>query len=274
MARTGTYVIRQAPLHEQISYRFRILRVLSRTEFKLKYAGAVLGYVWSLAKPMLYFAVLWVVFAHLFRQNVPHFPAYLLIGIVLYTFLADTVALTLPSIVARGVVLRRISFPSLMIPVASSITCVMTFLLNCVAVLVFIVASGIDPSLHWVLLAPLLVEYYVFVLGLALILSSLYVRFRDVSQIWEVLASVLLFTSAIMYPIGILPGWAQKVVSFNPLVQVIQDARRVIFTGYPSVDSIVTTSQSRVFPILIAFATLLVGIWLHRRESPRFAEVA
>jgi ABC-2 type transport system permease protein len=273
MGRPGSYVVRRAPWRAQLSYRLRIVRVLARTEFKLKYAGALLGYIWSLVKPLLYFAVLWVVFGHLFDVNVPHFPVYLLIGIVLFTFLADTVGLTTPSIVARGVVLRRISFPSLTIPVAISVSCVVTFIANFIVMLVFVLGSGIAPNRYWPLLVLLLIEFYAFVLGLALIFSSLFVRFRDVLQIWEVLSSVLLFSSAIMYPMSIMPGWAQKLVSLNPLVQVIQDTRRVILAGLPEV-SIVTTAVSRVVPITIAFATLAVGVWLHARESPRFAEVA
>jgi ABC-2 type transport system permease protein len=274
MSRPGTYVAPHARLPAQLAYRLRILRVLSRTEFKLKYAGSVLGYFWSLAKPLLYFSVLWIVFARLFRSSIPHFPLYLLIGIVLYTFLADAVALTLPSIVVRGAVLRRISFPSLIIPIATTLSTAMTFLLNCLAIVAFIAVTGVTPQIKWLFLIPLVLELYVFVLGLALIFSSLYVRFRDVGQMWEVLATVLLFTSPIMYPIRILPLWAQKIVSVNPLVQVIQDSRRLIFSGDPRLAGILTTAEGRAWPILAAFATLSLGIYLHHIESPRFPEVA
>jgi ABC-2 type transport system permease protein len=264
---------RRALLSRQVAYRLRILRVLSRTEFKLKYAGSVLGYFWSLAKPLLYFSVLWLVFGHLFRTTVPQFPLYLLIGIVLYTFLADAVALTLPSIVARGAVLRRIAFPSLVIPMAITLSTAVTFFLNCLAVAAFIAISGITPRGDWLLLVPLMLELLAFSLGLGLLFSSLYVRFRDVSQIWEVLATVLLFTSPIMYPMRILPGRLQKVVSANPLVQVIQDSRRLIMTE-GNAGHLVFIAVPRVVPIGVAFATLAFGLWIYRRESPRFPELA
>jgi ABC-2 type transport system permease protein len=234
----------------------------------------VLGYFWSLAKPLLYFTVLWVVFGNLFRADVPNFPLYLLIGIVLFTFVAEAVGLTFPSIVARSAVLRRISFPSIAIPLATTLSTVMTFLLNSLAIVAFIVFTGIVPRLEWVLLAPLLLELFAFTLGLALIFASLYVRFRDVGQIWEVLATVLLFTSPIMYPIRILPEWAQHAVSFNPLVQVMQDARRIIFGADPDVVRHIPVLEPRAIPILIAVGTLAVGVWVHRAASPRFAEVA
>jgi ABC-2 type transport system permease protein len=274
MAQAGTYVAKTPPLHRQLAYRLRTVRVLSRTEFKLKYAGSVLGYFWSLAKPLLYFTVLWLVFDRLFRSAVPEYPLYLLIGIVLYTFVADAVALALPSIVSRGPVLRRIAFPSIVIPVATTVSTAATFLLNSLAVAAFIAVTGIAPRPSWALLLLLVVELYVFALGLALIFASLYVRFRDVGQIWEVLATVLLFTSPTFYPIGILPGWAQHAVSFNPLVQVMQDMRRLILGAEAQIDAFVPVLEPRLYPILIAFGTLALGVILHRGESPKFPEVA
>lgn len=274
MSRAGTYVAPRAPLRRRLGYRLRIVRVLARTEFKLKYAGSVLGYFWSLAKPLLYFTVLWLVFSELFRSQIPDYPLYLLIGIVLYTFVAEAVALALPSIINRGPVLRRMSFPSIVIPVSTTLSTAFTFLLNCLAIAAFVAASGIAPRLSWVLLAPLVIELYVFVLGLALIFASLYVRFRDAGQFWEVLATVLLFTSPTFYPIGILPGWAQHTVSFNPLVQVMQDGRRLILGAEGRIAQFLPTLEPRLYPVAVALATLALGIVLHWRESPRFAEVA
>lgn len=274
MSSPGTYIAERAPLRGQLAYRLRILRVLSRTEFKLKYAGSALGYVWSLAKPLLYFLVLWVVFGRLFRSTIPDFPVYLLIGIVIYTFLADAVALAVPSIVVRGSILRRIAFPSVVIPIATTASSALTFLLNSVAVVVFIAVDDVVPRANWVLLIPLAVEITVFVLGVALAFSALYVRFRDVGQIWEVLATVLLFTSPIMYPMGILPTWAQKAASCDPLVQVIQDARRLILGVDPRQAEYLALAVPRAIPLAVTVVVAALGVWLHRRESPRFAEVA
>jgi ABC-2 type transport system permease protein len=256
---------------ERLAYDARILQVLARAEFRLKYAGSVLGYVWSLAKPLMYFAVLWVVFGSVFKSSIPHFPLYLLIGIVLYTFMVDAVTATLPSIVWSGPTLRRISFPPLVIPLASTLAAAMTFAANCVAVAIFLAAGGVRPAPEWVLLAPLLLELYAFVLGIALVFSTLYVRFRDVGQIWEVAASLLFFAAPIMYPITQLPDWAQRVAELNPFVQVLQDVRRVLL-GSDSVGSVIALRDTRLVPIAIAVGVLGIGLWLHRREAPRFAE--
>jgi ABC-2 type transport system permease protein len=267
------YLAPRSTLRERLAYDGRILQVLSRAEFRLKYAGSVLGYLWSLAKPLMYFSVLWLVFGSVFKSSIPHFPLYLLIGIVLYTFLADAVTATLPSIVSSAPTLRRISFPPLVIPLATSVAAAMTFLANCVAVVLFLFISRTRPELDWLLLVPLLLELYAFILGLALVASTLYVRFRDVGQIWEVGASLLFFSAPIMYPITILPLWAERLAELNPFVQVMQDVRLILLGSDPSL-GVTTRLDTRLVPILIAGAVLAGGLLLHRREAPRFAERA
>lgn len=269
-----SYFAPRPPFRARLAYDARILQVLSRSEFKLKYAGSVLGYLWSLAKPLMYFTVLWVVFGSLFEPGIHHFGLYLLIGIVLYTFLADAVTAALPSIVSAGPTLRRISFPPLVIPVATSLAVAMTFLANSVAIAAFLAFSRIRPQADWLLIVPLVLELYALVLGLALVASALFVRFRDVGQIWDVASSLLFFASPIMYPIAILPDWAQRLVELNPFVQVMQDVRSVLLGTNAATAGVIPRVDSRLYPIAIAVVVLAVGLWIHRRESPRFAERA
>src|SRR6266511_4132291 len=191
----------------------RVLRVVGGIEFKAKYAGAVLGYVWSLAKPLAYFGVLWLVFAHLLRTaNQTHdFTLFLLIGILLFTFFVDTVGAMFPSIVNGGAVLRRLAFPPILVPLSASVGICITFCANISAIIVFIGIQRVAPRPEWLFVLPLLAELYLFSLGVGLLLAALYVRFRDIGQVWELAAQLLFFASAIFYPIGILPDWAQKV---------------------------------------------------------------
>lgn len=262
------------PVRHDVAYVARVVRVFARTEFKRKYAGSVLGYFWSLGKPLIYFAVLWIVFGHLFRTGIPDFGLYLIVGIVLFTYLSDAVTSTLTSIVARGAVLRRVAFPSIAIPLGSLASATITFLLNCLCVAIFVAVAGQRPAVRWLVLVPLILEFVLFVTGIALIASSLYVRFRDIGQIWEVIATVLLYSSAIMYPIGVLPSWFRGLVGFNPLVQVVQDARRALFVGDPRALSKIVLPHSSFYGVAVVFVLLAVGLILHRRESPRFAELA
>jgi ABC-2 type transport system permease protein len=270
----GSYIAAQSGARERLAYELRIVGVLSRSEFKLKYAGSLLGYVWSLAKPLAYFAVLWVVFGTLFNEGIHRYPLYLLVGIVLNTFLIDAVSATLPSIVWRGPTIRRIAFPPIVIPIATSLAAAMTFLANSVIVAVFLGVSGVEPRLDWLLLVPLLIELYLFVSAVALIAATLYVRFRDIGQIWEVTAALLFFTAPIMYPITILPDWAQRLAEANPFVQVMQDVRLVLFGSEASQDGVAHRIDTRLIPIAIAAVIVAAALLLYRRESPRFAERA
>jgi ABC-2 type transport system permease protein len=264
----------RAPLRERLWYQVRILRVLSRTDFKLKYAGSILGYVWSVMKPLMYFAVLWVVFRSLFQSKIHNFPVYLIVGLVLWTFVADAVSGTFPSIVQRGSILRRIAFPPIVIPVAATVTALMTFCINLFVVAIFVAASRIEPNVKWLLLLPLFVELYLFVLGVALIFATLYVRFRDMGQIWEVASSILFFSAPIMYPVTIIPVWARHIIVFNPFVQILQDVRRVILGPDARAVRLIGLHGNHLIPLAVTVLLLLAAFWLYRRESPRFAELA
>jgi ABC-2 type transport system permease protein len=270
----ATYSAPTAPLGERLAHDARIVHMLARAEFRLKYAGSALGYLWSLAKPMAYFTVLWVVFGSVFKEGIDHYPLYLLIGIVLNTFLVDAVSLTLPSLVSNGPTIRRISFSPVIIPLSTSLAAAMTFLLNCLVVVVFLGIGGIAPRAQWILVVPLLAEMYVFVLALGLITSTLFVRFRDVGQIWEVSAMLLFFSAPIMYPISQLPEWAQRVVSLNPFVQVMQDIRAVLLGSTATKDGAAPLADGQLLPVLIAFALLGIALWIYCRERSHFAERA
>jgi len=268
------YITREPPLRDRLLREARIVRVLSRTDFKLKYAGSLLGYVWSVMKPLLYFGILWVVFQSIFRSEIRHFSLYLIIGLVLWTFVADAVAATLPSIVARGSILRRISFPPIVIPLASTLTALMSFGVNLLVVVVFAAVARVTPSPSWILLLPLLLELYLFVLGLTLVAATLYVRFRDVAQIWEAVTPLLFFTAPIVYPVTILPDWALPIIAFNPFVQIMQDARQVIIgpdggTEIPLLGGL----ADHLVPLGVIALLCLTSFWLYRRDAPRLAEL-
>jgi ABC-2 type transport system permease protein len=267
-----SYTLARAPLRQRLAYQLRILRVIAGVEFKLKYVDSALGYVWSLAKPLSYFAVLWVVFGRFFDTGIRNYGLYLLLGIVVFTYLTDAVGMMLPSILSQGSLLRRIAFPPLVIPLSASVTATMTFAVNLVAVAVFTAFSSVQVTFEWLLLIALFIELYVFIAGLGLILATLFVRFRDVGPLWELSAQLLLFASPVMYPIAILPAWAQRIEMANPFVQVIQDVRDIVLGATSSSVTAVLGSGGRAIPIGIAVLTLLVGIWLYKRDAPHFAE--
>lgn len=272
------YPLRPRRATAGLAYYARVLHVVGVIAFRSKYAGAVLGYFWSLAKPLAYFGVLWLVFAHLLRtaNQTQDFAIWLLIGILLFTFLTESITTMLPSIVGGGTILRRLAFPPILIPLSASVGIGITFLVNISAIAVVIAVQRVDPRIEWLLIPPLLVELYLFTVGVGLLLAALYVRFRDVSQIWELVAQLLFFASAIFYPIGIVPVWAQKVAFLNPLVQIMQDARHAVLGSSGPNDvtaqDVYARVGGRLVPIAIALLVFAGALLFFRRESRYFAE--
>ena len=185
--------------------------------------------------------------------------------------------MAMSSLVARESLLRKLSFPRLIIPTSSTLSAAMTFLVNCLVVMVFVAWKQITPRPDWILVLPLLAELYIFTLGVALILSTLFVRFRDIGQVWELLLQFLFYAAPIVYPIGYLPPYLQKVAFLNPFTQVLQGIRSIIL--YPDIPSDHLTAAdafgfpaAALIPISIAFGIFFIGLAMFKREEPWFAE--
>jgi ABC-2 type transport system permease protein len=262
-----------------IVYYLRVLRVVGGIDFKARYADSALGYAWSVAKPLGYFGVLWLVFAHTLRtaNGTHHFTIFLLIGILLFTFFVDVVSIMLPSIVETGTLLRRLAFPPVLVPLSASVGVWLTFCVNVSVIVVFMAIQRVAPRWEWFFVLPLLVELYVFCLALGLVLAALFVRFRDIGQVWELVSQVLFFACAIFFPIGIFPDWAQKVAFLNPFVQIMQDMRHAILGGSSgpydvSASTVYAGGGGRLIPIAFVVLILLAALALFRREARYFAE--
>ncbi|HWO93315.1 MAG TPA: ABC transporter permease [Dehalococcoidia bacterium] len=274
-----TYSVVRATGTRGLAYYLRVLRVVGGVDFKTRYTDAALGYVWSLVKPLAYFGVLWLVFAHLLRtaNQTQDFTLFLLIGLLLFLFFSDAVSAMLPSIVEGGATLRRLAFPPILIPLSASVATGITFCVNVLAFAVFAALEPVSPRVEWLLLVPLLAELYVLALGVGLLLSALYVRFRDIGQVWELGAQLLFFTSAIFYPVGILPEWAQKIAFLNPLVQVMQDVRHVVLGGASgpydvSAGDVYSGAGGHLISVAIVLLLFVAALVFFRRESHYFAE--
>jgi ABC-2 type transport system permease protein len=273
----GAYVLRDRhDRRSRLRHQLRILRVIAATEYKLKYSDSALGYVWSLAKPLSTFAVLYVVFGRFFKLNTgfSHYPVYLLIGIVLWNFFLDGASLAMTSLTARSSLLRKMAFPRLVIPISVTLSVGITFAVNLVAIAVFLAFNHLAPHASWLWIPLLLLELYAFTLGVGLVLATLFVRLRDVSQVWELLAQLLFYAAPIIYPVGFLPPWAKPIAFVSPFVQVMQDVRALILPGPQAVTAttIYGTHWGYALPLGFCLLTLVGGIWLFRREEPWFAE--
>ena len=207
-----------------------LLAELVKTDFKLRYQGSVLGYLWAVIKPLLMFAILYVVFAKVLRfgDEIPHYPVHLLVGTVLWNFFNECAQQGIHSIEQRGDLIRKLSFPKYIIVVSATSTAVINVLINLCVVIIFALLNGVLPSLSWLLVLPLLAELYLLALGISLWLGAMNIKFRDVGSIWEVLMQAMFYAVPIIYPLSMFMNTsvvAAKIIMMNPVAQVIQDIR-------------------------------------------------
>lgn len=253
-----------------------LLFELVRTDFKLRYQGSILGYAWSLLRPLLLFTTLYVIFVKFakFDFGVEHPQVYLLFGLVIWSFFTEMTNQSVTSIVGRGDLIRKIKIPRWLIIVSSSIAALISLGLNLIVVGVFIIINGVElsPSILW--LIPLLAEAYLLASGISFFLSAAYVKYRDVSFIWEVLLQLAFYATPILYPVSkITNELALKILYINPMAQIIQDARAAIISnGVITVSSVFDGGWYRIIPYLIPFIVFTVGILYFRKESKYFAE--
>jgi ABC-2 type transport system permease protein len=254
---------------------FDLLWLMSVTEFRRTYFGTVLGYLWSLVRPLLLFAVLLFVFTKIFRigSGVPNYPVLLLLGIVLFSFFQEATTNAVTSVVAQEGVVRKTQFPRLVIPTTVVLTALFNLVLNLVVVFVFILAWGVDPTWTWLLFPVALLMLFVLTTAVSMLLSVLYVRFRDVAIIWAVLAQVLFYATPILYPITIVDESYRKWLFVNPLAPIFEQVRVWVIDPTAPTASEVVGGAVYLLPAAAIFVVLCVlGVWIFNRDAPRIAE--
>jgi ABC-2 type transport system permease protein len=253
----------------------RLSRILAVAEFKLRYLESKLSYLWTVAQPLAFFAVLYLVFTRVgrFQVGVSHYPVYLLTSIVMWTFFADATSSSIGCMVRRGDVLRKVRVPHVMIPLSVVLTALFDLGMNLLAVLFFVLVSGIEPRVSWLELPLLVALLALFATGVALILSSLYVRYRDVDQVWTVLRQALFYGSPIFYVAAAFPDGVERVLSANPLAAIFTQMRHALIDpASPSAAEQLGGGPRVLVPLAIVAAVLALGLWVFRRESPWIAE--
>jgi ABC-2 type transport system permease protein len=252
-----------------------LLWLMSVTEFRRTYFGTVLGYLWSLVRPLLLFAVLLFVFTKIFRvgSDVPNYPVLLLLGIVMFSFFQEATTNAVTSVVAQEGVVRKTQFPRLVIPTTVVMTALFNLCLNLVVVFVFILAYGVDPMWTWLLFPVALLALFVLTTATSMLLSVLYVRFRDVAIIWAVISQVLFYATPVLYPVTIVPEKYRDLLFINPLAPIFEQVRVWVIDPSAPTASEVVGGAVHLLPAVAVFVGLCVlGVWIFNRDAPRIAE--
>jgi ABC-2 type transport system permease protein len=254
---------------------FDLLWLIAVNKFKVTYVGAVLGYVWTLLRPLVLFGVLLFVFTQIFQLGgkVNDYPILLLFDVMLFTFFQEATQKALTSLVEEEGVVRKMQFPRLAIPFASVLSVLFTLGVNLLAVFVFILAYGAGPYWTWLLLPVLLLAMLVLTCAVSAILSALYVRFRDMQVIWSVLAQALFYATPVLYTMGQVPEKFHWLVLLNPLTPIFLQARNWIID--PSAPGAIDAAGgvAQLLPAAALFVGICVAsVWVFHREAPRMAE--
>jgi ABC-2 type transport system permease protein len=259
---------------------------LATTDFKLRYFGSALGYLWSLMRPLMLFGVLYVVFTQVFSlgRGVPHYPVYLLTSIILWTFFVETTSNNVQSLVVREGLLRKMRFPRLVIPLSVALVALFNLGMNMIAVVVFALANGVYPHWSWLEMPVLIVLLAFLAVGVGMLLSALYVRYRDIQPIWDVVSQALFYASPVIYTAFQYKG-LKHLAMFNPIGAILTQMHYSWVSGgtimrgghaFPYVvHDAATTAGGAPFllvPLAIIFGLFCLGLWFFTREAPRIAE--
>jgi ABC-2 type transport system permease protein len=252
-----------------------LLWLISTTDFKLNFFGTVLGYVWTLMRPLMLFAVLYVVFTKVFRfgEGIPHYPILLLFNLMLFTFFLEATQRSVDAALKQENIVRKMQFPRMVIPLSVVLTSFFNLCLNLIVVFVFVLASGVRPAWTWLLLPVILVALVLLTAAAAMILSSLFPRYRDVGQIWAVLSTVLFYGSPVLYPAELVPPDFRFGLLLNPFAPILEQGRSwIIDPTAPTVIDAAGSAYGWIGPGVVFVAVCAFAVWIFNRQAPRIAE--
>ncbi len=222
------------------------------------------------------FVILYVVFVHFlrFKSDIPNYAIYLLLGVILWNFFAEITSLSLSSIVSRGEIIRKIRIPRWTIVISSSISALINLFLSLVIVGVFMAVKHVDLHPSALLLPLVLIQLYIFALGLAFLLAALYVKYRDISYIWEVVLQAAFYITPVIYPLSLITNeFYQKLLLLNPVATAVQDGRYAIVSHQTTtISTIIHSPFLQLFPYIVSVLMLIIGVLYFKKEAKNFAE--
>jgi ABC-type polysaccharide/polyol phosphate transport system ATPase subunit/ABC-type polysaccharide/polyol phosphate export permease len=266
---------RPAAVGDDLRRLASVTATLAAVEYRLHYLDSALGYLWAVLRPLLFFVVILTVFDRVARlgNGVEHYGVYLLTAIVMWTFFTESVGGSVTCLKRSAGLLRKLRFPRLAIPLSISAKALINLGVNSVLVLVFVIASGLEPRWSWLQLPLLAALLVALATGVGMLLSVAYVRYRDVQQVWGLAQQLLFFGSPIIYTAGRYPEEVQDVLSASPIAAIFTQMRHALID--PSAPTAAETVGGTVWlliPLGLIAGFFALGLWFFSREAPRVAE--
>jgi ABC-2 type transport system permease protein len=254
---------------------WELLYLIAAIEFRRNYFGTRLGYVWTIARPLMLFAVLLVVFTQVFRlgSEIEHYPVLLLLNIVLFGFFQESTSNAVTSVLNQESIVRKTQFPRLVIPLTVVLTAAFNLGPNLVVAFVFLLAFGVDPQWGWLGFPLLLAGLFVFAVAVSMLVSSLFPRFRDISIIWSVTVTALFYATPVLYPLQAVPDGLRQAIALNPLAPIFELVHKwVISADTPGPAELTGGYALLLVPLALYVGVCALALWVFEREAPRIAE--
>ncbi len=257
-----------------------LLRELVKTDFKLRYQGSLVGHLWSILKPLLLFAIMYFVFVRFLRfdDQTPYPAVGLLLGMVTWNFFSEATNMGMMSIISRGDLLRKLNFSKSIIVFSAIVGAAINYAINLVVVFVFALINGVPLNWGWLIIIPLSIELALMASGIAFILTTFFVKYRDIGPIWEVVLQAGMYATPIIYSLNFIIQRGQptiaKILMMNPLAQIIQDLRHfAIYSGSMRGWNLINNHWIAVIPYLLPFLIFFFGFYIFNKNANRFAEI-
>lgn len=244
---------------------FNLLKELTISGFKLRYKGSILGVFWSVLKPAAMLLVSYIVFSTIFHVKTEHYVLFLFLGIILWNFFVESTTISMSNIMEKRSIIRAIYFPRNILVLSSVLNAFIMLLINICLLAILLIVYGITISFYVLFFIPILLLLFILSVGVAYLLSALYVKYRDIVHIWGVILQVGFWVTPIVYNITMVPQRYISAYMLNPLASIIVSSRDVIIYGSMPSPSIIVT-------VIMCIAIYFFGRYVYLRMSRYFAE--
>lgn len=244
----------------------RIIKQLVISDFKLRYQGSYLGYFWTLIKPLLLFGVIYLVFAYFMPVPIEDYAIYLLLGILIWNFFSEATLIGMNTFITKKDLVTKVYFSRAALLIASTITSLITLLLNLIIFFLFLVFAGVSPGPEALFFILYVVELYLIGTGVAFILAALYVRFKDMQHIWEILLQIGFWLTPIIYPVTVIPQEYHRLVFLNPLSRIIEYSRDIFIRHH------IPELKLNVVLFIMTIVIFFVGYGIFKSQEHKIAE--
>lgn len=244
-------------------YRF-LFEELVKRDFKKKYKRTILGMAWSVLSPLLMLLVMKIVFTQFFGKNTPHFTTYLFCGNLIFSFFNESTSQGMTSLVSNSSIFTKVNVPKYLFLMSKNVQCLINFGLTFCVFVIFCIMDDITFTWRWILLLYPIALLVLFNIGVGLILSALFVFFKDIQYLWGIFTQLLMYLSAVFYNIEIYPESSRWLFNLNPIYLFIKYFRDVV------IDLTIPSLEFHLHILLNTIIAMGLGCLVYKKNNTKF----